>query len=283
MNAALSWWIVWAGALCLWGGAASDPAAPLPLAVGTVWDYEADAGRSLRRVVESDTLVGGTRYAVVVDTTWGAGGAVDAVGRSVIRLDAATGQALEWDGTADHPARSFLPCPLALEAEVVCAGGEVRRLTVGERPLPIAGGARVRTRTYAAEEGFGVLVLAEGVGPVLVADADRTLTLRHARVGGRHYGTPPRPVPTAPGPAVRVWPNPSRGATTLEFEAPNDGPFVAEVYDALGRRVRRVPLPTGAGPHRVRLGADGGLAAGTYVVRVVGGGDVVGAVPFVRL
>ncbi len=274
-------WVV--GLAALWTLLVGDPHPPFPLSVGTVWDYEADRGATLRRTVARDTLVGGDPYVVVTDTVWGAGGEVEEALRAVVRFDEASGRVLEWDGTADRPAPAFVPCPLTLEAEVVCSGGEVRRLSLAERPLPIADGEPVQTRTYAAEEGFGVFVLAERIGPVLIVDADRTLTLRHARVDGRHFGTPPRPVPAVSDSGVRVWPNPVRGAPTLEYMAPGASPLVAEVFDALGRRVGRVPLPSGEGLHRVSLDEVDRLATGAYVVRVLGRGGVVGSAPFVKL
>lgn len=64
------------------------------------------------------------------------------------------------------------------------------------------------------------------------------------------------------------YPNPTAGATTIEFQLAASADVQLHVYDVLGRRVST--LADGllaAGPHRVRIPA-GALASGTYVYRL---------------
>ena len=67
-------------------------------------------------------------------------------------------------------------------------------------------------------------------------------------------------------PAVRVGPNPSRGAATVWYETASTGPVQVEVFDVVGRRVAVLHsgmLP--AGTHEATLPT---LAPGVYVVRL---------------
>ena len=86
----------------------------------------------------------------------------------------------------------------------------------------------------------------------------------------------PSPAAGARALAARARPNPFRASTTIETALPAAGRIVADVFDAGGRRVRRIE-GTGAGPV-VRLvwdgrtGAGAPAAPGTYFVRVESGG-----------
>ena len=73
---------------------------------------------------------------------------------------------------------------------------------------------------------------------------------------------------------VRVFPNPTAGAATLEYGLAEAADVRLEVYDALGRRVAVLADEAQeAGPHRVRF--DGGaLARGVYHWRLVSGDRV---------
>jgi hypothetical protein len=75
------------------------------------------------------------------------------------------------------------------------------------------------------------------------------------------------------------YPNPTRGAATIEYGLPEAGEVTMAVYDALGRRV--ATLAEGrqaAGRHQVRWdgrsAAGGRLASGLYFVRLEAGGQV---------
>lgn len=64
---------------------------------------------------------------------------------------------------------------------------------------------------------------------------------------------------------ARAYPNPFSTSTTIGYELRQAAPVSLSVYDALGRRVRLLELGLqAAGPHQVRLDADG-LAAGLYL------------------
>jgi len=80
------------------------------------------------------------------------------------------------------------------------------------------------------------------------------------------------------GPAVgtlRVFPNPARQRVTVSGVAPGPGRRV-EIYDALGKRVLTAPLASAEPTVEV-----GGLAAGTYVLRVVEAGATIARTPLV--
>ena len=75
------------------------------------------------------------------------------------------------------------------------------------------------------------------------------------------------------------YPNPTRGAATIEYGLPEAGEVTMAVYDALGRRV--ATLAEGrqaAGRHQIRWdgrsAAGGRLASGLYFVRLEAGGQV---------
>lgn len=80
-----------------------------------------------------------------------------------------------------------------------------------------------------------------------------------------------------------LYPNPSRGRTTIPFELPVSGVVTVEVFDLLGRRVATPfagPLP--AGLHHV-VWEEEGLASGVYIVRLMGGtGQVTQKVSLLR-
>jgi hypothetical protein len=72
----------------------------------------------------------------------------------------------------------------------------------------------------------------------------------------------------ATGLALTVAPNPIRRDATVRFVLPEAGSARLVVYDVLGREVLRLAdAPTLAGSHTARLDA-GGLAAGSYFVRI---------------
>ena len=264
-----------------------SPAAFFPLQLGSVFDYTDDTGHLLRRTVAYDTLVGPTRYAVVADTTWDRAGQPVGVARYAARFDPETSRVVVWDGDRERLSPALAPCPMTAGPEVVCAAADSTRrrlVTEGMGVLALAPGLSVRTRTYASEVGFDVLVLAEGFGPVLVADLHNVYSLRYARVGGRELGVPSRSVHTeasAPPPLrLRVWPNPTVGRVTLRYEGGAGDASTADVFDALGRRVLSVPLPAGGDVRQVVLDLPGALSRGVYTVRVGGTGGA--TVRFVR-
>ena len=68
------------------------------------------------------------------------------------------------------------------------------------------------------------------------------------------------------------YPNPFNTYTTIGYDVPKPGPVSVEVYDMLGRRVRRLATGTReAGRHTVSLRSDG-LPNGVYVVRLFASG-----------
>ena len=70
--------------------------------------------------------------------------------------------------------------------------------------------------------------------------------------------------PGTAAPALACYPNPARTAATLRLPAPAPEPRTATLADALGREVRRLPVPARATSAILNLA---GLAPGLYVVR----------------
>jgi hypothetical protein len=73
-----------------------------------------------------------------------------------------------------------------------------------------------------------------------------------------------------------VTPNPTGGAARVAFVLPAAGPVTVDVFDASGRRVRRLlEGPLAAGPHRIdwdgRTGAGRPAAAGRYWIALEAG------------
>jgi hypothetical protein len=69
-----------------------------------------------------------------------------------------------------------------------------------------------------------------------------------------------------------VYPNPVRGAATLEFEIAQPGAVELVVYDVLGRLVRRVVDGSRAAGRYTATFDTAGLAPGVYVARLSAGG-----------
>ncbi len=96
------------------------------------------------------------------------------------------------------------------------------------------------------------------------------------REGG---GTGVEGPPGAPARLVGVHPNPFNPAATVRFDLAAPGPVRLGVYDALGRRLRRLAdRPFAAGEHALRWdGRDGDgrpLPAGVYLLRFEAGGVI---------
>ena len=70
--------------------------------------------------------------------------------------------------------------------------------------------------------------------------------------------------PAAAAPALACYPNPAHGTATLRLPAPTETTAPARVFDALGREVRRCPVPARAAEVALDL-SD--LAPGLYLVR----------------
>ncbi len=73
---------------------------------------------------------------------------------------------------------------------------------------------------------------------------------------------------------LRVWPNPTRGDLTLQFELPIAAAVSVEVVDVAGRRVASQDLgPRAAGPQTLALahGLMRALGPGAYYVRLAAG------------
>jgi hypothetical protein len=79
--------------------------------------------------------------------------------------------------------------------------------------------------------------------------------------------------PAGRGAALRVWPNPARGAVRLVLPSAPGGPVQASVYDVAGRLLRRLPAVASTGPSTTLYwdGRDGGgsqLPSGNYFLRI---------------
>lgn len=124
----------------------------------------------------------------------------------------------------------------------------------------------------------------DDAGRVAYRDADVVPGYRYAwRLaldlgGGFAWTTPPAwlDVPAFPALALRgAGPNPARGAPTLRFALPGDGPARLEVFDLLGRQVRAYDVGArGAGEHALALGDGAPWPPGVYLARLTRAGEV---------
>jgi hypothetical protein len=79
-------------------------------------------------------------------------------------------------------------------------------------------------------------------------------------------------VPRLPGfGVVGAIPNPSHGALRVTFELPEPSDVRLELFDLLGRRVREVRAPLGAGMQEVAMDQGRRLAPGRYQLRLGAG------------
>jgi hypothetical protein len=74
---------------------------------------------------------------------------------------------------------------------------------------------------------------------------------------------------------TRLWPNPSRGATQVQFDLQGNAVAALEIYDASGRRLAGLPLASARRGRHVRwLDTTAGLPSGVYWVRLRDGAQV---------
>lgn len=252
-----------------------------PLAVGNVWEYEEDSGRIWREAVVGDTFALGRRYFVVLAQGYFEGGPPPQGGnRYPLRYDttSATVRAL-GDVSNEYPFISH--CPLdAPFGEVVCdlqpelVVGQPDGLLVfgGEEPGTGTDTVRVAMKTFQTRTGFESRYAVD-VGPVFEGGEGFYRALTYYKVGEAEHGTPRFPVSSesvSPEPlsaALRAWPNPTAGPTTVSVALANPvGETELAAYDALGRAVRRVPIgPLAAGDRRVPLDLSE-LSPGPYAL-----------------
>ncbi len=139
------------------------------------------------------------------------------------------------------------------------------------------GAAVVDTSTFAAGFYRPVDMVQDSAGTIYVADLG---DLGNAAIDGRIYTIAYRdptviepPEGPAPAAGLRAYPNPFMDVATVEITLPKRGRIELEVFDVLGRRVRKlVEGDFDAGLHEIQWdgSSSGGeiVASGTYVVRL---------------
>lgn len=241
-----------------------------PLAVGNAWEYEhvqynpgypwhERYAITNRTVLEGDTLFSLTAYRLNTVT-------------KAVEHDTLT---VRYDDTtaAVVDVRNGLPTPFPFGCGLNASGPgwwEGPRCFVYVRPLidsSYYNPWRGRTGKYLGSYVYGGLWIADlgmvegggGCEPCGPLDFSEGWTLRYARVNGVEYGQRIVASEAAERPevaALRVWPNPSRGAATVEAD-----PFASVVaFDLLGREAARTAADAAG---RASLA----LTPGVYVVR----------------
>ena len=265
----------------------TPPASYYPLGVGDQWVYSENnvlfRGYS-RRTVVRDSVVGGTRYAIVESAVYDLRSEAPSwqtTRTSVLRFDPVTTDvvSLEPDGREALVLRDlgadFFECedPLSYAQDckyyynvypsgpvTVQIGGE--EVPVPSVKLPAGGLANVYPPGLAA-----------GIGQLASPSHSRN-RFEYARVGGVEYGSHPVAATDLPAPlpfALSAGPNPTSGPVTFGLDLPAPANVTAEAFDVLGRRVATRTAPLGAGRQALALDA-GPWAPGLYVVRVTAGG-----------
>lgn len=269
----------------------------LPLEVGNVWEYDdfyeqcdldnhcdgPDHVQSVRWWVRGESVHDGVHYFDVRVEEFDldgepTGGPFD----YAVRFVAATTRVIALDQSPDIA----LSCPFGSDfgGSAACSsgtyevsGGYEQSVTVGGETVEAArkgyrrDGAEFVGFTFAADIGL-VYEDAGGYAPFF----RWTRHLTYARVGGVEYGDPRFPVSgeevAAPASvvALSLYPNPARGAATLNLSLDAPQRVTLAVYDVLGRRVLSDDLgalPAGEASHRLDIAA---LPPGVYLVRLDG-------------
>ncbi|MEO0559375.1 MAG: T9SS type A sorting domain-containing protein, partial [Bacteroidota bacterium] len=175
--------------------------------------------------------------------------------------------------------------------EVAAEGVEVRLVidgdTTGGDPAMRVISERVQTLSELASGAEETLTWwvatrdtsAAGTGSAATYELVTTATSGRARgaVGGIEVTSEAPVSEEAPAEPVaevglRVYPNPTRSASSVQVDLPEPARIRLSVYDALGREVAvALDADRPAGRHTVALAVDG-LATGVYVVRLVADG-----------
>ncbi len=253
---------------------APDPTPPeayYPLAVGNEWQYEdcvQEGGvcnishEYVRRTVERETVVAGTRYFVEVERRYTTASVPLGQSERLLRFAGAT--LVRRDGASDVP----VSCPLDadFDATVDCGtyfGGGI----VAAQRLPTV-------KEYQIAGDLSERFTA-GIGLVHRQFWTSPFTLRFARVGGAVvFGSAIVAGETDAAPAavltLRATPNPTAGALVLTLTLSEAKTVAVEAFDALGRRVWQQNAVLTAGSQTVAVDASA-WAPGVYVVRATAG------------
>jgi hypothetical protein len=266
-----------------------------PLAVGNVWEYggTSQSPAEFATVTERHHVLSGVDGQpghFVVETfrrrQWGPnpGQISTSTATAVWHFDAATSRVIGGGTPTPCLDAPFGEVDVCGERAYTVSGGYGQTVSVGASSLVTSAKTFVYNPTiptgfYGEEARF-----AAGLGRTFFSSVQQTgpdqyrteSTLRYAFVGGVAYGTAQFPVAAEDAPdgaalALRLGPNPARGAAEVRFSLDAPCSVRLAVYDALGREVAVLAEgPRGAGPHEVALDA-GRLAPGAYVLRLEAG------------
>ncbi|HEX7071000.1 MAG TPA: T9SS type A sorting domain-containing protein [Rhodothermales bacterium] len=275
-----------------------DPIGYYPLELGNAWEYVRWSGccldRVSRREVVGDTLIDGTSYRVVKESSvYYAGNYGDPldtstiarreVQRDYVRLHEGSLHAWSPQSGVDMVrdlSRPFQSCHVDEETGVQTVVWALTEApyTLQKNDGSVDGAPPVGKGMDVDGEQF---LYQHGVGYVSGGHADTLEVLTYATIGDRSFGEPLEEVFGAlvsrelegipPGDFALVnYPNPFADATHLSFTLPDEGMVTMHVTDLLGRRVA-VPLD------RVRLAAGAHdlewrpaqLASGVYFVQLI--------------
>lgn len=174
-----------------------------------------------------------------------------------------------FDVTGNFPVGSPFAVEMTIQEDVFCYGN-VFNTNPGFTEASAGSGS----------SPGGGLLLQESDGAVMTLPAGYTLGSAQWGITDSHYTSPVAVEPaTSPGEfALAVEPNPSAAAVTLRYAQPRGGMVVIEIFDATGRRVRRIAQGWSPGGEDVATwdGRDAGGArapAGIYFARFEGAGQ----------
>ena len=275
----------------------TTPSRYYPLHVGDAWEYDLwGSPNIIRREITGEIMLGDTLYykwhtAIYEDGIPGPGVTYN------IWYDETTSFVMERFSET-HIETVFLgaPCPLNADFDVTVdcqpfkdpgfdfwdTSGTYEGEWVFDESGPGTGGDTIRTsvKRYDSEDFVSVSQYAAGIGQVHVENELEIFSLYYSRVNGEEHGVAVITTGIEPdvlealdsGIALSVFPNPVRNRCSLEIELDRSQRLTAHVYDVRGRRVLVEELgELGSGTHLRSLDFSR-LAAGSYVVRVIGAG-----------
>jgi hypothetical protein len=266
----------------------------LPLQVGNVWEYERwedvcapkpefppfcerEPDGFLRRRVTGEATIDGATFSVIEEAFFSETGAATGTGEVLVRIDTTEARAYEHrpNGEEGYYWPEGFPCRLDMPFEgngAECEGGYA---DVEAYEIAIAG-EEFEAKAFVTAFGSYFFVADLGLVDVVLGKFITSgYNLTYARIGGVEYGTEQFPVaaesePSQSALALSVFPNPSRGVSTVRFSLDAPQRVTLAVFDVLGRRVFAADLgaqPGGEATHRLDAAA---LPAGLYVVRLTG-------------
>ena len=246
-----------------------------PLQIGNVWEYRGSGLQpgDFRVSISADTVIDGRHYFLEAHTSYHEG-ELGPASHYPVRFDTTTANVLaRWEDGGESVWQISRFCPLDAPFGMIGCDGPVEVEGGYDEVFELHFGQMLTGVTMKSFYDSYFVADIGWMGADLVVEPGGT-RLSYARIDGVEYGEP-FPVATEETPpesvlALAVYPNPSRGETTVRFALDAPQRVTLAVFDVLGRRVLTDDLgaqPSGEGTRGLDAAS---LPAGLYVVRLTG-------------